>query len=63
MPMAGLSPACSACSVGSRRTASEARSASDYTANLTRKVKVLDFVKFGGPECTVLRTFRWEVSL
>ena len=27
------------------------------------KVKVLDFVKSGGPTRTELRTFRWEVSL
>ena len=34
-----------------------------YTTNLNLKVKVLDFVKSGGPEHTVLRTFRWEVRL
>ena len=37
--------------------------ASDYTASLNLKVKVLDFVKSGGPKETVLRTFRWEVAL
>ena len=34
-----------------------------YTTNLNLKVKVLDFVKSGGPERTVLRTFRWEVLI
>ncbi len=46
----------SACPVGSRRTARGARSASDYSANLTRKVKVLDFIKSGGPILTIDRT-------
>ncbi len=40
----------------SRRTASGARSASKYTANLTPKVKVLDFIKSGEPILTVERT-------
>ena len=34
-----------------------------YSVSLNLNVKVLDFVKSGGPECTVLRTFRWEVAL
>ena len=34
-----------------------------YSANLNLKVKVLDFVKNGGPSKTELRTFRWDVSL
>ena len=46
----------SGCFVGSRRTDSGARSARDYSATLTRKVKVLDFIKSGGPKLTVDRT-------
>ncbi len=30
-------------------------------ANLN--LKVLDSIKSGGPKCTELRTFRWEVSI
>ena len=36
---------------------------SGHSAILNLSVKVLDFVKSGGPECTVLRTFRWEVLI
>ena len=34
-----------------------------YITSLNRIVKVLDFVKSGGPGRTELRTFRWEVTL
>ena len=34
-----------------------------YTSSLKHKVKVLDFIKSGGPRRTDLRTFRWEVTL
>ena len=34
-----------------------------YTARVNLNRKVLDFVQFGGPERTELRTFRWEVPL
>ena len=30
-----------------------------YTSSVNLKVKVLDFVKSGGPARTELRTFRW----
>ncbi len=36
---------------------------SSYRTSVKVKRKVLDFIKSGGPECTVLRTFRWEVAL
>ena len=36
---------------------------SAYKSNVRVNVKVLDFVKRGGPEHTVLRTFRWEIDL
>ena len=35
----------------------------DYTAKAKVMVKVLDFVQFGGPARTELRTFRWEVQI
>ena len=35
----------------------------DYTARVKVMVKVLDFVKYGGPGRTELRTFRWEISI
>ena len=35
----------------------------DYNAKAKVMVKVLDFVRFGGSKCTVLRTFRWDVQL
>ena len=34
-----------------------------YTANSNFRVKVLDFVKPGGPDKAELRTFRWEVLI
>ena len=34
-----------------------------YPVNLNLIKKVLDFVQFGGPGRTELRTFRWEVPL
>ena len=34
-----------------------------YTSSLNVIVKVLDFVKSGGPCKTELRTFRWEVHI
>ena len=40
-----------------------ARDADDYTATLKLIEKVLDFIQFGGPARTELRTFRWEVSI
>ena len=36
---------------------------SAYRSNVRVNVKVLDFVKRGGPARTELRTFRWEVVL
>ena len=33
------------------------------TPNTKINSKVLDFVQFGGPSCTELRTFSWEVTL
>ena len=35
----------------------------DYRARVKEMVKALDLVQFGGPEFTVLRTFRWEVLM
>ncbi len=35
----------------------------DYSNKVKEMLKVLDFIQFGGPECTVLRTFRWEVLI
>ena len=37
--------------------------APSYRTNLNLNVKVLDFVKSGGPRRNDLRTFRWEVKL
>ena len=34
-----------------------------YTATKDLMRKILDFGVCGGPKCTVLRTFRWEVQL
>ena len=34
-----------------------------YNSRTNLKTKVLDFVQFGGPDKTELRTFRWEVRL
>ena len=34
-----------------------------YTTSVKDMVKVLDFVQFGGPGRTELRTFRWEVLI
>ena len=35
----------------------------DQSIKWNLNTKVLDFVQLGGPECTVLRTFRWEVLI
>ena len=35
----------------------------DHRSRTNLNVKVLDFVKSGGPGGTVLRTFSWEVAL
>ena len=34
-----------------------------YNTSRNLNTKVLDFVKFGGPSKTELRTFRWEVLI
>ena len=34
-----------------------------YISSTKHNWKVLDFIQFGGPKCTVLRTFRWEVQI
>ena len=34
-----------------------------YRAKAKVMVKVLDFIKSGGPKRTALRTFRWEISI
>ena len=44
-------------------TKGEARPRYGYSSNTNLSVKVLDFVKLGGPARTELRTFRWEVLI
>ena len=34
-----------------------------YRVKMNLKVKVLDFIKFGGPSVTVLQTFEWVLDI
>ena len=49
--------------VFSRQVSLPDRAWADHITRVKVMVKVLDFIQLGGPECTVLRTFRWEVSI